>query len=597
MGKSFRKKYNRLKWIGGLIIFTIIVLGLVSWLISVRLKPILTSELKSLVLRSTDSLYHVEFSDIKTNILTGNAALMNVKIIPDTVILNKLIALKRAPNNIYNIQLKRLMVRGFHPLKLWREHKLNVDLLRFDKPTVVMTNKQLDFNENKPPRPSKSPYLYIAAHLKELRVQTIAFRDIKFTYVNSNLQKPEVDEVKNMNVTLTDWLIDPNSANDRSRLYLLKDIALSVNDYTYATPDSLYQININQLNFRASTGRVSIKMFSLNPRYDEMEFGKKAGYQKERYHIQMSDMSLDGINFPLYVLKQELFAEKMDITNGFVAVFNNNALPVRNEEKNGKYPHQLFQNVKELITVQKLNLQNINLSYAEFDRNSQQKGIITFDNTSGTITNVTNSPKYKDKNALMEANLSSYMMGRGRLTTNFRFDLKAKDGAFTYTGSLTNMTGRSLNKITKPLGMVQIKSGYVNKLMFDIKANEHLATGRVDFSYQDLSVGLFKKVEGKDNLVKQGWASFLVNQLVINANNPDRDGKFSSAMVHYERQPAASFFNFIWHTLFQGIKYSIGLTEEKTAKISGQIAQFQKIKTDRDLRRKLRQRRKEQEIK
>jgi hypothetical protein len=588
-----RKKYNFLKWIGGVIIFMVIVAGLASWSISVKIKPMVTSELKSLVLKATDSLYHVEFSDIKTNFITGNASLINVKIIPDTTILKKLIKLKKAPNNIYTIQLKKVSVNGFHPDVLYKEDKLNVDLILFEKPEVIMANRQLIFNENKPPRPGKPPFQYIAPYLKEIRVKTIAFRDIKFQYVNNNFAKPAIDSIRNLNVTLTDWLIDPKSADDRSRMYLLKDISVRLNDYSFATPDSLYHINVNQMDFRAATGRLKINEFALVPRYDEMEFVKKAGIEKQRYNIKMGNISMSGINFPLYVLKQELLAREMKIDNGFVAVFSNNIYEKPKVNKVGKDPHQLFQALKGLITVKKLNLANVNISYSEFDRDSRQKGVINFDNTSGTITNVTNSPKYKFRDHVMIADLTTTMMGSGTLHVYFRFDLESKNGAFAYNGSLTNLNGRSLNKITKPLGMLQIRAGYVNKLDFSVKADNQLASGVLNFAYQGLNVGLLKKEEGKENLVKMGWASFLANQLVINSDNPDRHGKFVSATIKYKREPSATFFSFIWRTLFQGIKNSVGLTDAKEAKINNTIAQFEQIKIDRDARRARRDRRKD----
>jgi hypothetical protein len=591
MVERSRKKYNFLKWIGGIIVFTVIVAFLASWYISVKIRPIITSEIKSLVLKATDSLYHVEFSDIKTNLITGNASMLNVKIIPDTNILKKLINLKKAPNNIYTIKLNKVSIRGFHPDVLYRAHKLHVDLILFEKPEVIMANKQLVFNENKPPRPGRPPYQYIARYLKELRVKTIAFRDIKFKYFNNNLPIPEVNSVENLNVTLTDWLIDPTSAEDRSRMYLLKDISVRLNDYSFATPDSLYDIKVNQMDFRAATGRLKIREFALVPRYEEMKFSELAGTEKQRYNIKMSNISMSGINFPLYVLKQELLAKEMNIDNGFVAVFSNNMNQKPKINKVGKDPHQLFQALKGLITVEKLNLANVNISYSEFDRDSKQKGVINFDNTSGSITNVTNSPKYKFKDHVMIADLTTSMMGSSTLHVYFRFDLQSKAGDFAYNGSLTGLNGRTLNKITRPLGMLQIRSGFVNKLDFSIKANNKIATGVLNFAYQRLNVGLLKKEEGKENLVKMGWASFLANQLVINSDNPDRKGNFVSATINYKREPSATFFSFIWRTLFQGIKNSVGLTDAKEAQINSRVAQFEQIKIDRDARRARRERR------
>lgn len=593
MVKQSRKAFTVFKWALGILILLFVLADALSWYLSARLRPLITRELKDLVLNSTDSLYRIEFTRVNTYFLLGNASVSDVRIIPDTNIFNKLVALKRAPNNIYEVRLKKLTIRNFHPFSGYMNKELNIDQLLFDHPNVVMINKQFDFNENRPPRPFKSPYDYISKFLKRVSVNTIDLRDISFKYVNKNLAVTETDSLDKLNVTLKDWLIDAHSAVDTSRFYLLKDVLIDLNDYQFATPDSLYHIQVNQLAFRASTGLLSIKKFGAVPRYSEMEFGRVAGYAKERFNIQMSDISLSGIDLPLYVKKQQLSANEMNIVNGYVSVFNNNELPSKGVIRMGKFPHQLLQTLKGKISVKKLNLNNIDLSYAEYDKDSKQKGKITFENTSGTILNVTNDEKRKAKDPYMIARLQTQMMGQGNLWANFKFDLNAKDGAFSYEGQLTNMEGSVLNRITKPLGMLQVKSGLVKKMVFNVVANENKAIGNMSFAYKNLSVGLLKKVAGKNRLVKQGLFSMLANSLVITPDNPNAKGEFIAAPIYFERDPKNSFFSFVWQTLFQGIKYTVGLTPEKQAEIKVQIARFTKMKSDRDKRRESRQKRKE----
>jgi len=592
MIKKVRKSYNTLKWVSGIMLFFILLLVAASRHLSVRFQPIIKAQVRDLVLNATDSLYSIEFSDVSTNFITGRASLSDVKITPDTNILKKMVGLKHAPNNIYYIQLKELAIKNFHPFNLLRYKKVKIDLLLFDNPEIIMVNKQLEFNELKKSFSDKSPYDYISKFVKELKVKTIDLKNISFKYVNKNLAVPEVDSIKNLNVTLKNWLIDKNSVRDTSRFYLLKDVVINLNNYSFATPDSLYHINLNQLDFRASSGKLNIKSFSVVPRYTEMDFGRTVGFSKDRFDIQMSNISLEGINLPLYVRKQELYATEMNVDNGSVSVFNNNELPKKTEIKIGKYPHQLLQKFKGLLTIKQLNLSNVDLTYAEFDRASKQKGRITFEKTSGSITNITNSQKIKSKNPYMFANLTSYMMGQGKLNVNFRFDLTANDGAFSYSGTLGEMDGRTLNRITKPLGMVEVKSGRVKKLEFDITANDNLAKGKVKFAFNDLSVALLKKEEGRDHLVKQGLMSFLANAMIINSDNPKSDGVLIATPIKFERQKTASFFSFIWKTLFQGIKHSVGVTPEKEKKIKEQIAKFEKIKVDREKRRMIRLKRK-----
>lgn len=586
------KKYMILKWFGAALLFVAILLTALTWYLGTKLKPIVRTELQDLVLKTTDGLYHIEFSSVNVNVLTGISSLGDVSIIPDTAVYNRMIAAKHAPNNLYHIKLKKLAIRHFHPWRLWRHKKLNIELLLFDNPCVEMTNRQFDFNEEKKPQPKKSPYDYISKYLQELRIHTVDFKNASFKYINNNNPgKADIDSVDNLNVTLKDWLIDSHSATDTSRIYLLKDVVINLNDYHYSTSDSLYNIKLNQLDFAASSGKLNIKSFSIEPRYSEQEFGNILGYAKDRYSIEMSDVGLTGINLPLYILKQELFAKEMNIANGSLAVVNNNTLPKKIENKTGQYPHQQLQKINGKLSIEKLNLKNIDISYAEFDKEGKNKGVITFERTFGTISNVTNVDKVKARNHFMEADLTTYVMGSGKLDVDFKFDLKAKDGAFSYSGVLSDMEGRALNRITKPLGMVKVNSGHFDKLAFDIHANDRVATGNVSFAYRDLSIALMKKLKGEDRLVKQGLISFLANALVINSDNPNAQGVFVTAPVARKRIETASFFNFIWKTLFDGVKYSIGLTPQKEREIKAKIAKFERLKTDRQERLKRRDRR------
>lgn len=587
------KKYIILKWFAAALLFVALMLTAVTWYFSVKLKPIVRAELKELVLKTTNNLYQIEFSSVNVNVLTGISSLSDVTITPDTAVYRQLIALKHAPNNLYKIKLKKLAVRNFHPLTLWREKKLNIDQLLFDNPSIEMTNRQFDYNDEKLPHPKKSPYDYIEKYLKELRINTVDFKNASFKYINNNNpDQPKIDDVDSLNITLKDWLIDRNSANDRSRIYLLKDVIINLNDYSYATSDSLYFVKFNRLDFAASSGKLEVKNFSLEPRESEQQFGSALGYAKDRYNIQISNIGFTGINLPLYVLKQELFAKEVTIADGTLAVVNNNTLPKKVVNKLGTYPHQLLQKANTKLTVAKLNLDNIDISYGEFSPEGKGKGVIMFEETKGTITNVTNVKKVIAKDSLAVATLTSNVMGSGKLDVNFKFNLAAKDGAFSYAGALVNMQGKAFNRITKPLGLVRVTSGYINKLEFDVKANDAVAKGTVNFAYKDLSLAVLKRVKGEDRLVKQGLISFLANALVINSSNPGVDGKFVAATVDYKRVPTASFFNFIWKTLFQGVKYSVGFTPEKEKKIKAQIAKFEKIKADRQERQKRRAARK-----
>ncbi len=594
MADKAPRRYKILKWVIGVLSCLLVIIALGSWYLSVKLKPLLQKELKELIAKSTHNLYEVDFSEIHTNFLTGSATINDVSIVPDTNVFKSLIGLKKAPNNLYYIKLNEISIKKFHPLKAYFEKKIDISLLLFDNPEIKMVNKHFDFNDNRPPRPRQSPYDYISKLFKAIRVEVVDFRNAKFKYVDNNGAKPEVDSVNNLSIKLTDWLIDSLSSQDTSRLYLLKDVDINLNNYTYATPDSMYHLNVNQLDFNATSGKLNIKQFTLVPRYSEMDFAKVNGYARDRFSIRLNNMILNGLNLPAYLQKREVIAKEMTFSDGDISVFNNNVFPKLLQNKTGRFPHQLLQKMPTRITVGKINVSNVNISYAEFDKRSQQKGKITFQHTSGVIKNVTNTEKAKDLNPIMDANLNSYIMGQGKLAINFKFNLKSTNGAFDYNGTISNLDGRKLNQVIKPLGMIQVNKGMIKELAFDIRANEEIAKGVVNFRFNDLSVTLLKKEEGKSRLKKKGLLSILANALVLYSDNPSVDGKFTSAPINFKRQPTSSFFSFIWKTLYQGVKFSVGVSPKKEAEIRAKVAEFHQMRDDREERRMRRQLRKQQ---
>ncbi|WP_316799218.1 hypothetical protein [Pedobacter frigidisoli] len=589
MPDTKRNRYQVFKWITGVLFAILILLSGLAWFLNIKSRPILTDRIKTLLYKSTDSLYTISFSSVSTNILTGNATLENVNIRPDTVRFKQLIALKRAPNNLYSVSLKKLSVKHFHPLTLYQEQKLQLDEIIFDKPEVSMQNQQFAFNEGRAPRPVKSPYAFISKNLKEFSIKNILFRDASFKYINKNQTNSRPFLIDDLNITLTDLLVDSTSADDESRFYLLKDIVVNLNNYVYTTPNKMYNIKLDQLDFRATTGKLRVNRFALEPLYDEMQFSK-IHPGKERFDIRMNDLQLNGIDLPLYISKQEIWAKEMAIAHGHVSVFNgNDELPDEHEGKKvskvGRFPHQLLQLVEVPILVQKIQLKDININYGVFNSESQQKGRIAFENTSGIIKNATNLDKIKAINPIMDVSLRSYLFGQGKLDVNFKFDLKAKDGAFLYSGVLHGFNARILNQITKPLGLVRINRGTVDQLKFSFKGNDAGARGKVAFSYYDLSVALMKNDPTKDHLITRGFLSFLANALIIKTENPGPSGKLVTVDVNYERPSYSSFFNMIWRSLFVGIKYSVGITEEKQNEIKKHIANFKAMQEGHRLRK------------
>lgn len=560
------------KWLLWIIIPVALIAAIAGYYVKIylvnRWKPILTAQLKKIVLSSSDSLYRIEFSDLDIQVVSGNAEVKNFKLIPDTTIYKKRVVQGVAPDNIYHLQVEKLVLRNFEAKKAYAEQKLEIGSILIERPTLAIVNKRQPYNDTLEAVKSKTPYQLIKNVFKELHIQSISLKEVDFAFINKNEPVERKTSLRNLNIDISDILIDSLSERDTSRFYNTKNIDFQLRDYRMATPDSLYYLHLKDIHFSTSRREIVLGKLSLDPRYDKVQFYKKVKYAKDRYALSFSRIALSHIHLQRFLRSQQLHAGSMRISKASVDVYNNNAYPKRISQKKQPFPHQKLQEVALDMKIDTLYIENTDISYSEADKLSGQTGEITFMHTKGKLLNVTNSTAAKKNNPYMIARLHTRFMNATNLDVEFKFNLLAKNGAFNYSGVLSAFDGRLLNRITRPLGMVEVESAKIKRLSFNVDANENKAKGMLKFYYSDLKVQLLKRESGQKKLSKQGFISTLANTLVIQTNNPKQNGAFTAGPINYQRAPTTSFFNFMWKGLLDGIKPSVGFDKRTETNIT-----------------------------
>jgi hypothetical protein len=83
-----------------------------------------------------------------------------------------------------------------------------------------------------------------------------------------------------------------------------------------------------------------------------------------------------------------------------------------------------------------------------------------------------------------------------------------------------------------------------------MKADTNTSNGTFVMPYQGLKISLLKK--NGDEYTKKGIFSILAN--IIVRNNNKEDDNMRTAKIVVTRNKYRSFFNFIWMTIFKGLK-------------------------------------------
>jgi len=555
-------KYIKRKWHKITVVISIVSVSLIlilGFLINLYWSPILAYKVKEVVFKSSDSLYTADFSSAELHVLRGTIVIFNITLKPDTAVYNRRKKQHIAPNNLVELHVKRLTLSHIHPFKLYFQHKLEIGEIVLSEP-VVNISYQLNHTRDTVLKPNQTAWQKISKSLSLIHIGTILLGDVKLKYEDYSGNKLAISELKELNLTANDLLIDSATQTDTSRLLYCKDIIAELNNYTARSPNGLYTYKFNHVKLSTLTSQLNVEGITLKPINAAGFFVKS---HRDRFIMRLDSLQLNKFDYLNYHKYRILTASSLILNNGTLEIFGNPNHPNDKKDKITSFPNVGLFKINADMKIDTVLVHQINVFYTEYNEKSKEPGTISFNNTSGHFLNVTTNQAALQKNNTCAVQLTSYFMNRGKLNVAFAFNLTDKNNSFSYKGSLGPMDLQFVNPAVKPLAMIKINSGTVKQLDFDIHADNATARGKVDVLYNDLKVSILKVDTIFDNLKKRPIASLFANLFIVKHDNPDKEGgQPRSASVYYTRASETPFFKFTWQTLLSGLKPSIGLNKK-----------------------------------
>lgn len=552
------KQFNTAKFIKTfLVVFSILVAGvlLLGWFLNRHWNALLKKELPGYVAKISDSLYIVQFRDLRLDVLSGSVTVEKVHMLPDTLVFKRLKARNKAPQNVYNIEVEKLELRYFKLWKYFMGKKLSAGEL-------VVTGPKLEYEQNLTTVDTSAPktaYEQISNTIGSIYIGRLVLDStaVKYVFVKKDSSRV-IHQFDNLNVRINNLLIDSVALKDPTRFLYAKNYEIAMKDYAQRTKDSLYNILVKGIRYDAAERTFHVGHFQVQPRYARDQFQKVNGTQKDLFDVAFNNISIQDLNPMLLLQEQQIWASKLQIQSGKLNIYRDRSLPLPPGDKLGNSPQQLLEKVKIPIMIDTLVGNNVDIQYSEKNPETQHTGVIHFRNVHGVFTNLTNIDSLIAKNNHLVARLDAIFMQSGKLMAKFDFLMKDKTARFTVTGRLNSMNGKDLNVVTKPLGKVEIKSCNLQELDFSINGDQRKASGYVKLLYQNLKISVLKQDKDHGEYKRKGLISFLANVMVIKDSNPLPGENVRTANVTHTRDIKKSFFNLVWKTLFDGVKDIVG---------------------------------------
>ena len=573
----------------GLPLLVLLVLILISSLIiNLYFSPVLSTQLKKTVFRLSNGLYKVDFAESSLDILTGRIVIDHLTLKPDNAVFTQLKTAGKAPNNIYTLAVDRIVLKRIHPFKLYFKKELDVDEIVISQPSVLAQYKELH-NHDLPDSGKKSFYKHIAGTLKSLRIGQVLLNNINLNSREEINNQVKVRHLKEIDLKITDLLIDSTSENDKSRFNFCKDITAVFNNYGGQTDNKLYQYKAKTLTFSSAKSNIKLANAVFMPLKTANSLANRLILQR-RFQIQADSIVIDHFDYKKFFSYRDFIASAVTVYGKRVDVFYDRTLSKKPVDSAKKGLYGLLKSVRRNIAIKTIKLRGIDVFYTEVSAKTKLQGAIAFEQLNGSVNNIVTGDDTAQTNRKITASLTANLMGYGKLDLNVVFNPADPAHIIYYKGTLGAMNLVNLNPATKPLGLIQFTNGIVTNLSFNMEANAEKATGTVVFLYHDLNVLLLRQDE-KNALKRMPFVSVLANAFVLIRNNPTFNSPPRIENVVYERPENTSYSGFLWRSVYSGIKGSIGLSAEIEHNLRQRVSDYKQNKEQRELNKANRQER------
>ena len=239
-------------------------------------------------------------------------------------------------------------------------------------------------------------------------------------------------------------------------------------------------------------------------------------------------------------------------------------------------PHEALTNLKMQLRIDSVFVTNGKITYSE--QTGDKPGTIFFDNVSVAAGPLSNDSVMIAAGYTMRVRGNAKLMGNGPISLNADFPMPAKNGVWSFSALLTGFEMNKLNPFVSGLLPAKIVSGYIDKMVImPVMANSHHSRGKLILYYHDLKMDLPPQTDKKWEIMKKSVLAWAANTYVAESN-PGQNGKLREGVIYVERDPTKSIFNYLWKSIFSGIKSTVNVNTKEQKEIKKQAKDQKKTK-------------------
>jgi len=501
----------------------------------------------------TKGLYSIYYDKLSLAEMAGTLHVKNIEISPDTAVYHQMVLDQRDPPVLIKLKVPSLDILGVKTPKALLKKEIEGTKVEIDGASIEIL---ADPSKKGTPvyNPAGDISKQLLGKLLQIKVDTVLITHANVIVRNIHTGSEIVSSL-DVSFLFSDLLIDSTTGKDSSRILFAKGLDISCDKIALPLKNKRYKLDVGGLRFTSHNNTLSVHQLRIIPQLPENEFAHSLPVQKDRYDFLLEDISLQTIDRES-LWHRALVAEAMTIGKSSFKVYRDLSRPPDTTSKVGKYPQQLLMRLPFPVNIKRLTFEHSYIEYKERNAKSDSAGRLRFFDANATLTNVTNRKRdiLRDNKCVLK--FKARLLNTTPVDARLVMLLNDPHGKFSMEGDIGAIDVKALNPLTRPMGLARMEKGSIHQLHFDITGTDSTSNGTVLLLYDDLKISLLKKDKEEGTLNKKVLVSLFANFAIKDSNGGDNP---RVAEVHFDRILNKSFFNFIWKTIFTGIRKSVGM--------------------------------------
>ncbi|GAA5020718.1 hypothetical protein GCM10011506_04230 [Marivirga lumbricoides] len=257
-----------------------------------------------------DSIHVLSFDSFNLSTKDSILSFSNLKIQPRPGVDREKIFTQEG-QNIYNILIPTLELKGINYLKAYEDNHLVIDQVNIPEPIINIRSASDADSSKKTSGNTIGRSLLALFDLVKVSKFEINNGALDLIVKTNNQQQFKSE---NISIALFNIRLDSNNYQINSRTTYFEDAKIKIHDYNYKLPDSLHLMSFNSLNINTMTSTLEVKNFVISPSRSKQD------ESITQYNFVIPSITLEGMDFKQALIDKQVFLSKMVFQNPSIEI-------------------------------------------------------------------------------------------------------------------------------------------------------------------------------------------------------------------------------------------------------------------------------------